>query len=113
MTKTSLLISPCDKPTLNTEKLPGLWTSVCPAANRLLVSLPWLTMAKGDDAIKRKKNKVNRKKIQKDSSKVSARIAALIAAKKRRKSGKRRICEVFLTNQKECPELPFVNFIDL
>lgn len=41
----------------------------------------------------RKKNKVNRKKLQKDSSSVSARVAALIAAKKRRQSGKRRQCQ--------------------
>ncbi|CBI40225.3 unnamed protein product, partial [Vitis vinifera] len=52
-------------------------------------------MAKGDDAIQRKKNKSNRKKLHKDSSSsaVSARVAAIIASKKRRKSGKRRICE--------------------
>ncbi|KAF8021844.1 hypothetical protein BT93_G2094 [Corymbia citriodora subsp. variegata] len=52
-------------------------------------------MAKGDDAVQRKKNKVNRKKLSKkqDSSTVSARIAAIIAAKKRRKSGKRRACQ--------------------
>ncbi|XP_030545559.1 probable ATP-dependent RNA helicase ddx5 isoform X2 [Rhodamnia argentea] len=52
-------------------------------------------MAKGDDAVKRKKNRANRKKLQKkqDSSAVSARVAAIIAAKKRRKSGKRRMCQ--------------------
>nr|DAD48678.1 TPA_asm: hypothetical protein HUJ06_018615 [Nelumbo nucifera] len=50
-------------------------------------------MAKGDDAIRRKKNKVIRKRMQKDSSVVSARVAAIIAAKQCRKSGKRRICE--------------------
>ncbi|KAI6676596.1 hypothetical protein NL676_037392 [Syzygium grande] len=52
-------------------------------------------MAKGDDAVKRKKNRASRKKLQKkqDSSTVSARVAAIIAAKKRRKSGKRRICQ--------------------
>ncbi|XP_039174188.1 probable ATP-dependent RNA helicase ddx5 isoform X2 [Eucalyptus grandis] len=52
-------------------------------------------MAKGDDAVQRKKNKTNRKKLQKkqDSSTVSARVAAIIAAKKRRKSGKRRACQ--------------------
>ncbi|KAJ7974955.1 ATP-dependent RNA helicase [Quillaja saponaria] len=52
-------------------------------------------MAKGEDAMRRKKNKVNRKKLQrkKDSSTVSARVAAIIAAKKRRQSGKRRMCQ--------------------
>ncbi|KAK8671565.1 hypothetical protein V6N13_038158 [Hibiscus sabdariffa] len=52
-------------------------------------------MAKGDDAVRRKKNKVQRKKLSRknDSSTVSARIASIIAAKKRRKSGKRRMCQ--------------------
>lgn len=52
-------------------------------------------MAKGDDAILRKKNKAVRKKQQKDSSNsVSARVAAIIAAKKRRQTGQRRQCQV-------------------
>ncbi|XP_031384151.1 probable ATP-dependent RNA helicase ddx5 isoform X2 [Punica granatum] len=51
-------------------------------------------MAKGDDVIARKKNKANRKKLEKQgSSNVSARIASIIAAKKRRKAGNRRICQ--------------------
>ncbi|KAA8534505.1 hypothetical protein F0562_032022 [Nyssa sinensis] len=50
-------------------------------------------MAKGDDAIRRKKNKVNRKKLQKETSNVSARVASIIAAKKSRLSGKRRTCQ--------------------
>ncbi|CAN0900576.1 hypothetical protein LINGRAHAP2_LOCUS20918 [Linum grandiflorum] len=52
-------------------------------------------MAKGDDALARKKNKSRRKKQQKDtsSSAVSARVASIIAAKKRRLSGKRRKCQ--------------------
>ncbi|XVE99126.1 hypothetical protein REPUB_Repub03eG0170400 [Reevesia pubescens] len=52
-------------------------------------------MAKGDDAVRRKKNKVQRKKLNRktDSSTVSARIASIIAAKKHRKAGKRRICQ--------------------
>ncbi|KAL4387496.1 hypothetical protein GQ457_09G028170 [Hibiscus cannabinus] len=52
-------------------------------------------MAKGDDAVRRKKSKVQRKKLSRknDSSAVSARIASIIAAKKRRKSGKRRMCQ--------------------
>ncbi|GAB2286931.1 hypothetical protein Dimus_021319 [Dionaea muscipula] len=51
-------------------------------------------MANGDDVRRRKLNKAHRKKFQKDSSSsVSDRVAALIAAKKRRKSGKRRKCE--------------------
>ncbi|XP_021731468.1 uncharacterized protein LOC110698363 [Chenopodium quinoa] len=50
-------------------------------------------MAKGDDARIKKKNKANRKKLAKDPSAVSSRVAALIAAKKRRQSGKRRNCQ--------------------
>ncbi|OMO97989.1 hypothetical protein CCACVL1_04381, partial [Corchorus capsularis] len=52
-------------------------------------------MAKGDDAVRRKKNKAQRKKLnrQNDSSTVSARVASIIAAKKRRKAGKRRNCQ--------------------
>ncbi|KAG2672328.1 hypothetical protein I3760_13G035300 [Carya illinoinensis] len=52
-------------------------------------------MAKGDDAVRKKKSKVNRKRLQKQdsSASVSARVAAIIASKKRRKSGKRRMCE--------------------
>ncbi|XP_039067288.1 probable ATP-dependent RNA helicase ddx5 [Hibiscus syriacus] len=52
-------------------------------------------MAKGDDSVRRKKNKVQRKKLNRknDSSTVSARIASIIAAKKRRKSGKRSMCQ--------------------
>ncbi|GMI80562.1 hypothetical protein like AT2G28600 [Hibiscus trionum] len=52
-------------------------------------------MAKGEDSVRRKKNKVQRKKLNRknDSSTVSARIASIIAAKKRRKAGKRRMCQ--------------------
>ncbi|KAL6129347.1 hypothetical protein ACLB2K_072698 [Fragaria x ananassa] len=53
-------------------------------------------MAKGDDAIRKKLNKANRKKLRKDdrsSSSVTARVASIIAAKKRRQSGKRRKCQ--------------------
>ncbi|KAJ4971095.1 hypothetical protein NE237_004194 [Protea cynaroides] len=50
-------------------------------------------MGKGDDAIRKKKNKAIRKRMQNDPSSVSARVAAIIAAKQRRKSGKRRMCE--------------------
>ncbi|EOA29049.1 hypothetical protein CARUB_v10025303mg [Capsella rubella] len=52
-------------------------------------------MAKGDDNVQRKKNKLTRKKMSRknDSATVSARIAAIIAAKKRRKSGKRSMCQ--------------------
>ncbi|AEC08147.1 unnamed protein product [Arabidopsis thaliana] len=52
-------------------------------------------MAKGDDNVQRKKNKVTRKKMSRknDTATVSARIAAIIAAKKRRKSGKRSMCQ--------------------
>ncbi|CAN7078672.1 unnamed protein product [Brassica oleracea var. botrytis] len=52
-------------------------------------------MAKGDDALARKKNKSNRKKMNRknDSAAVSSRIAAIIAAKKRRRTGKRSMCQ--------------------
>ncbi|PRQ56294.1 putative RNA helicase [Rosa chinensis] len=53
-------------------------------------------MAKGDDAVRKKLNKANRKKLRKDdrsSSSVTARVASIIAAKKRRQSGKRRKCQ--------------------
>ncbi|OVA04634.1 DNA/RNA helicase [Macleaya cordata] len=50
-------------------------------------------MAKGDDAVRKKKNKVLRKRFNKDPSNVPARIAAIIASKQRRKNGKRRMCE--------------------
>jgi hypothetical protein len=53
-------------------------------------------MAKGDDSIQKKRNKKIRKRLsgKTDKTTVSAKIAAVIAAKKRRKAGKRRICEV-------------------
>jgi hypothetical protein len=53
-------------------------------------------MAKGDDSILKKRNKKIRKRLsgKTDKTSVSAKIAAVIAAKKRRKAGKRRICEV-------------------
>ncbi|XP_020581504.1 ATP-dependent RNA helicase DBP3 [Phalaenopsis equestris] len=50
-------------------------------------------MAKGDDALRRKRNKANRKRLRNSESSVSARVASIIAAKFRRKAGKRRICE--------------------
>ncbi|KAF5195800.1 Dead-box atp-dependent rna helicase [Thalictrum thalictroides] len=50
-------------------------------------------MVKGEDAVRRKKNKLNRKKMKADTSTVSARIAGIIASKQRRKTGKRRMCE--------------------
>ncbi|KAI7753055.1 hypothetical protein M8C21_016810 [Ambrosia artemisiifolia] len=50
-------------------------------------------MPKGEDAIIRKKNKATRKKLRSESAKVSNRIAAIIAQKKRRQSGKRRMCQ--------------------
>ncbi|KAL3033824.1 hypothetical protein AAZX31_02G157400 [Glycine max] len=50
-------------------------------------------MAKGEDALIRKKNKKLRKKNSSGSSSVSAKVAAVIAAKKRRKAGKRRMCQ--------------------
>ncbi|KAG8093592.1 hypothetical protein GUJ93_ZPchr0012g20387 [Zizania palustris] len=50
-------------------------------------------MAKGDDALARKRNKVRRKRLRSGENAVSARVAAVIASKRRRKSGKRRMCE--------------------
>ncbi|XP_074311251.1 uncharacterized protein LOC141647109 [Silene latifolia] len=51
-------------------------------------------MAKGDDVKAKKKNKAIRKKLNRDpAAAVSARVAAIIAAKKRRHTGKRRQCQ--------------------
>ncbi|WVZ88304.1 hypothetical protein U9M48_034840 [Paspalum notatum var. saurae] len=50
-------------------------------------------MAKGDDALARKRNRVRRKRLRSSENAVSARVAAIIASKCRRKSGKRRGCE--------------------
>ncbi|CDO99848.1 unnamed protein product [Coffea canephora] len=51
-------------------------------------------MGKSNDSITRRKNKKSRKKQEvKDPSKVSYRIASIIAAKKRRLTGKRRMCQ--------------------
>ncbi|KAJ6311422.1 hypothetical protein OIU77_013231 [Salix suchowensis] len=50
-------------------------------------------MAKGDDALAKKKNKDRRKKMRKEGSSVSARVASIIAAKKRRISGRRSMCQ--------------------
>lgn len=50
-------------------------------------------MAKGDDALARKRNRVRRKRMRSSENAVSARVAAIIASKRRRKSGKRRACE--------------------
>ncbi|WCJ19188.1 P-loop containing nucleoside triphosphate hydrolases superfamily protein [Euphorbia peplus] len=50
-------------------------------------------MAKGEDVLRRKKNKEIRKKMNREPSSVTSRIAAIIASKKRRQSGKRRMCQ--------------------
>ncbi|TVU26940.1 hypothetical protein EJB05_29516, partial [Eragrostis curvula] len=50
-------------------------------------------MAKGDDALARKRNKVRRKRMRNSENAVSERVAAIIASKRRRKAGKRRGCE--------------------
>ena len=50
-------------------------------------------MAKGDDALARKRNRVRRKRLRGSENAVSARVAAIIASKRRRKSGKLRGCE--------------------
>nr|CBX25398.1 hypothetical_protein [Oryza brachyantha] len=50
-------------------------------------------MAKGDDALARKRSRVRRKRMRSSENAVSARVAGIIASKRRRKSGKRRGCE--------------------
>ncbi|KAL9236539.1 hypothetical protein vseg_011195 [Gypsophila vaccaria] len=51
-------------------------------------------MVKGEDVKAKKKNKKLRKKLNRDpSTAVSARVASIIAAKKRRHTGKRRQCQ--------------------
>lgn len=50
-------------------------------------------MPTGEDYKIKKKNKSLRKKLRSESSTVSNRIAAIIAQKKRRQSGKRRMCQ--------------------
>ncbi|KAJ8640059.1 hypothetical protein MRB53_016753 [Persea americana] len=62
-------------------------------------------MAKGEDAVRKKRNKSQRKKLRKESS-VSARVASIIAAKRRRKMGKRRVCESMCFSL-PTPEDPF------
>lgn len=64
-------------------------------------------MGRSDDSIRRRKNKKIRKQQEnKDSSKVSNRIASIIAAKKRRLTGKRRKCQGMCFNI-PTPEDPF------
>lgn len=58
-------------------------------------------MAKGDDAVNRRRNKTLRKRMRGSESAVSARVASVISAKRRRKAGKRRICEVVLLNSSD------------
>ncbi|RWR83475.1 DNA/RNA helicase [Cinnamomum micranthum f. kanehirae] len=62
-------------------------------------------MAKGEDAVRKKRNKSQRKKLRKESS-VTARVASIIAAKRRRKMGKRRVCESMCFSL-PTPEDPF------
>ncbi|CAL0303101.1 unnamed protein product [Lupinus luteus] len=50
-------------------------------------------MAKGDDTLQKKKNKAIRKRNNRSSSALSVKVSAAIAAKKRRKAGKRRLCQ--------------------
>lgn len=66
-------------------------------------------MAKGDDIERRKKNKSIRKKQnskRETSSSVSARVASIIASKKRRKTGTRRMCQGMCFSL-PTPENPF------
>jgi hypothetical protein len=46
-------------------------------------------MAKGDDALARKRNKVHRKRLRNSENVVSERVVAIISSKQRCKSGKR------------------------
>nr|GEV70825.1 DNA/RNA helicase, DEAD/DEAH box type, N-terminal [Tanacetum cinerariifolium] len=55
-------------------------------------------MPSGEDAKRKKKNKSIRKKMRSESNKVSNRVAAIIAQKKRRLSGKRRMCQEYKLN---------------
>ncbi|KAG6522278.1 uncharacterized protein LOC122052736 [Zingiber officinale] len=66
-------------------------------------------MAKGDDMVRRRKNKTNRKRARNSESAVSARVAAIIAAKRRRKDGKRRTCEGMCYSL-PTPDDPFNDF---
>ncbi|MQM12887.1 hypothetical protein Taro_045808 [Colocasia esculenta] len=70
-------------------------------------------MAKGDDAVMRKRGRAQRKKNRSLQSKesVSARVAAIIASKRRRKCGKRRICEAMCFSL-PTPEDPFNDLND-
>ncbi|CAM0874313.1 unnamed protein product [Alopecurus aequalis] len=63
-------------------------------------------MAKGDDALARKRGKVRRKRMRSSENAVSTRVAAIIASKRRRKTGKRRRCEGMCYSL-PCPEDPF------
>ncbi|KAI3721825.1 hypothetical protein L2E82_32844 [Cichorium intybus] len=65
-------------------------------------------MPKGEDYMIKKKNKSIRKKLRSESSKVSNRIAAIIAQKKRRQSGKRRMCQGMCFSL-PTPEDPFLD----
>jgi hypothetical protein len=62
-------------------------------------------MAKGDDALARKRGKVRRKRMRSSENAVSTRVAAIIASKRRRKTGKRRGCEGMCFSL-PCPEDP-------
>ncbi|KAG8380596.1 hypothetical protein BUALT_Bualt06G0031900 [Buddleja alternifolia] len=66
-------------------------------------------MGKSDDSIARRRNKRSRKKQENkrdSSSKVSIRVASIIASKKRRQSGKRRMCQGMCFSL-PTPENPF------
>ncbi|XP_023773090.1 uncharacterized protein LOC111921745 [Lactuca sativa] len=65
-------------------------------------------MPTGEDYKIKKKNKSIRKKLRSESSKVSNRIAAIIAQKKRRQSGKRRMCQGMCFSL-PTPEDPFLD----
>lgn len=68
-------------------------------------------MGKGDETIAKKRNKVKRKRLRRDLATTSDFIKGVIAAKRRRKDGTRRMCEGMCYSL-PTPENPFNDPID-
>lgn len=68
-------------------------------------------MGKGEETIAKKRNKVKRKRLRRDLATTSDFIKGVIAAKRRRKDGKRRMCEGMCYSL-PTPENPFNDPID-
>lgn len=68
-------------------------------------------MGKGEETIAKKRNKVKRKRLRRDLATTSDFIKGVIAAKHRRKAGKRRMCEGMCYTL-PTPENPFNDPID-